>query len=164
MAFSGQAETHVSIYCRFQGQALAGMTEAWSFPGVLRIHPEVDDVRYDLNVPLGLHVSSHDTEREERLAVLEDHRRHERMEWAFPWSEAVPVFRIAWWQAVQTIGLALVFFVINDTILVLVVTMVRVLGRFASFAIAGDPILLILSGVQALGFQFWRYAGREEEE
>ncbi len=74
------------------------------------------------------------------------------------------LFRLAFERTVETIGLALVFFGFNVAIVVLVVLVLRTLGTFASLYIATDPVLLILSGLQALGFQFWRYAGREEGE
>ena len=94
VALTGQASSHISIKSRFQSQAFVGVTEAWGFSGVLRIHSKIDDVRDDLNMSLGLHVASHNTEREERLAVLEDHRRYKRMEGTFPWSQAVAVRRV----------------------------------------------------------------------
>jgi len=94
MAFARQAETDVPIDRGFQSQTLAGVTEAGCFPCVLGIHPEINDVCDNLGVPLGLHVSSHDSEREERLSVLEDHRGHKRVEGTFPWRQTVPVRRI----------------------------------------------------------------------
>ncbi len=74
------------------------------------------------------------------------------------------MFRPALRRTIQTIGLALLFFVINEAITILVVVVLRAFVRFASFAVASDPVLLILSSVQALVFQFWRYAGKDGKE
>ena len=74
------------------------------------------------------------------------------------------LFRLALGRATETIGLALVFFAVNVTIVVFIVLVLRTLGRFASLYVATDPVLLILSGLQALGFQFWRYAANVGKE
>ena len=74
------------------------------------------------------------------------------------------LFGLALERTAQTIGLALLFFGVNVTIIVFVVLIVKAMGWFASLYVATDPVLLILSGLQAIGFQFWRHAGGDGKE
>ena len=67
------------------------MTEARDLSGFLHVHAEVDQVEEHLDVPLRLHVSAHYAEREPRAAVLQNHRRNERVEWPFAGRELIRV-------------------------------------------------------------------------
>jgi hypothetical protein len=51
--------------------------------GFLHAETEVHEVHYDLHVALRLHRATHDTEAHERLAVLHDERRDDRVERTF---------------------------------------------------------------------------------
>ena len=58
----------------------------------------------------------------------------------------------------ELIGVAVAFFVINVTAVVVMTFVVRAAGRFVSLYGATDPILIGLSLIQAAAFQFWRYS------
>jgi hypothetical protein len=56
------------------------MVEAGCVAGRLDVHPEIDDVDENLRVPLGLHVSTHQPEREPGFAVFGHEARNDRVE------------------------------------------------------------------------------------
>ncbi len=58
----------------------------------------------------------------------------------------------------ESIGVAVTFFVVNVTAVVVIVLVLRAAGRFVSLYTATDPILIVLSLIQAAAFQFWRYS------
>ena len=65
----------------------------------------------------------------------------------------------------ESIGIAGAFFVINVTAVFAIVLVLRASGRFVSLYAPTDPILIILSLIQAATFQFWRYSnGHTGEE
>ena len=65
----------------------------------------------------------------------------------------------------ESIGVAVAFFVINVTAVFAIVLVLRASGRFVSLYAPTDPILIILSLIQAATFQFWRYSnGHTGEE
>ena len=67
------------------------MPHACGVAGFLHVHAEVHHVDHDLHVRLGLIVTAHHAERHERLAVLHDERRHERVKRPLAGGEAVRV-------------------------------------------------------------------------
>ena len=73
--------------------------------------------------------------------------------------------RVALVDGFKPIGVAVAFFVINVTAVVVIVLVLRATGRFVSLHAATDPILIVLSVIQAAAFQFWRYSnGHKGEE
>ncbi len=58
----------------------------------------------------------------------------------------------------ESIGVSVAFFVVNATAVVVIALVSRAAGRFVSLYTATDPILIVLSLVQAAAFQFWRYS------
>ena len=61
-------------------QLAAAVAHARGLAGVLDVHAEVDEVHHHLRVRLRLIVAAHHAERHPRLAVLQDHRGHERVQ------------------------------------------------------------------------------------
>ena len=57
----------------------------------------------------------------------------------------------------ESIGVAVVFFVVNVTAVVVIVLVLRTAGHFVSLYVATDHILIVLSLIQAAIFQFWDY-------
>ena len=64
-------------------------------------------------------------------------------------------------RTLETIGVAVAFFVINFGVTVIGILVVRSLGFFLSLYIAADYTLIVLSFLQAVVFQHWRYADVE---
>ena len=67
------------------------MADARAVSSHLDVHLEVDQVDEDLYVALGLHVASHYSEREPRLAVFRDKRGDDRVKRAFVGFETIEV-------------------------------------------------------------------------
>ena len=63
----------------------------------------------------------------------------------------------------ETVGIAVVFFIGNATVLVVGALTMRALGVFVSLYLATDLTLVILSSIQAVVFQFWRYSDESDE-
>ena len=63
----------------------------------------------------------------------------------------------------ETVGIAVVFFIANATVLVVGALTMRALGVFVSLYLATDLMLVILSSIQAVVFQFWRYSDESDE-
>ena len=63
----------------------------------------------------------------------------------------------------ESIGVAAVFCVINVTVVVIFSLISRGAGRFVSLYAATDPILMVLSLLQAGAFQFWRYSNGKKD-
>ena len=64
----------------------------------------------------------------------------------------------------ESIGVAVVFFVVNVTVVVIFVLVSRAAGRFVSLHALTDPMLIILSLLQAAAFQFWQRSDRKKDE
>ena len=60
----------------------------------------------------------------------------------------------------ETVGVAVVFYAVNVLATVAGTLALRALGLFVSLYYATDYVLVILSFIQALVFQNWRYRGR----
>jgi hypothetical protein len=80
-----------------------------------------------------------------------------RLRW--PWRALGP----AWGKALECVGAAVVFALLNAAVGVFVILAARaVSGRFVSLYLGADHTLLALSGLQALVFQWWRESSRRE--
>ncbi len=62
-------------------------------------------------------------------------------------------------RTVETVGVAVAFFVVNVGVTVVGTLALRSLGFFFSLYIATDYTLIVLSLLQGVVFQYWRYAG-----
>ena len=62
-------------------------------------------------------------------------------------------------RTVETVGVAVVFFVINVGVTIVSVLALRSMGFFASLYVATDYTLIVLSFLQGMVFQYWRYSG-----
>src|SRR5262245_42844646 len=92
---------HLGRYFRFEPHRaaalgrLAGrlrgteMAKPGGVSGLLNIHSEVDHVAEDLNMPLSLHVSSHQSEAQPGPLILGDEGRDDRMEWPLARLESI---------------------------------------------------------------------------
>jgi hypothetical protein len=63
-------------------------------------------------------------------------------------------------RAVETVGVAVVFFVVNVGVTVVGILALRSLEVFVSLYVATDYTLIVLSFLQGVVFQYWRYADR----
>jgi mannose/fructose/N-acetylgalactosamine-specific phosphotransferase system component IID len=61
----------------------------------------------------------------------------------------------------ESVGVAVVFVVVNVTGVTIFVLVSRATGRFVPFDLATDLNLIVLSLLQAAAFQLWRYSSRE---
>jgi hypothetical protein len=61
-------------------------------------------------------------------------------------------------RTLETVGLAVVFFMVNVSVTVVGILGFRALGWFISLYVATDYTLVALSSLQAVLFQFWRYS------
>jgi hypothetical protein len=65
-------------------------------------------------------------------------------------------------KACECVGLMLVFSVVNLSVAIFAILVVRSLsGRFVSLYLASDAVFLMLSWLQALTFQAWREDSRQ---
>ena len=62
-------------------------------------------------------------------------------------------------RTLETVGIAVVFFVANVALTVVAVLALRLFGIFTSLYLGTDPTIALLSCLQALVLQFWRYSG-----
>ena len=69
--------------------AAADVADARRVDRLLQVEAAIDQVDQDLRVPLGLDVAAHDAVGHQQPAVLEHHRRDQRVERPFPGLEAV---------------------------------------------------------------------------
>ena len=67
-------------------------------------------------------------------------------------------------QTAETAGVVAAFLALNVAIVVVLSFILRTVGFFVSLYIATDIMLVILSSIQAVAFQFWRYSDRSGEE
>jgi hypothetical protein len=67
-------------------------------------------------------------------------------------------------RTVETVGVAVAFFVVNVGLTVVGTLALRSLGFFVSLYVATDYTLIVLSFLQAVVFQYWRYAGAAKEQ
>ena len=66
-------------------------------------------------------------------------------------------------RTVETVGVAVAFFVVNVGLTVVGTLALRSLGIFVSLYVATDYTLTVLSFLQAVVFQYWRYAGASKK-
>ena len=64
----------------------------------------------------------------------------------------------------ESIGIGVVFFVVNATAVLIIVLGLRAAGPFVPLYAPADPVLIILSLIQAATFQFWRYSSSHKGE
>ncbi len=62
-------------------------------------------------------------------------------------------------RTVETVVVAVAFFVVNVGVTVVGILALRSLGVFVSLYIATDYTLIVLSFLQGVVFQYWRYGG-----
>jgi hypothetical protein len=67
-------------------------------------------------------------------------------------------------RTAETIGVAVVFHAANVGLIVATVLALRTTGTFLSIYAATDETLVIVSSLQALAFQLWRYSGGRPEK
>ena len=64
-------------------------------------------------------------------------------------------------RTVETVGVAVAFFIVNVGVAVAGTLALRTLGWFVSLYVATDYTLIVLSFLQAVLFQHWRYTGEQ---
>src|SRR5256885_808502 len=90
MPFLLQRATHLSTDRGFECETLTfDVAKARLLARLLHIHAEINQVEQDLHMPLRLHIAAHHSEREPRLTIAENHRGHERVEWALAAFQAI---------------------------------------------------------------------------
>src|SRR2546423_11965372 len=55
------------------------MLNAGGVAGFLQVHPEIDEIKNDLDMSLRLHLSAHHAKADEWLAIFCDERRNDRV-------------------------------------------------------------------------------------
>jgi hypothetical protein len=85
---------HLGSDRRFERESAVEVSEARLLARPLNVHPEINDVEQNLDVPLRLHVAAHHAEREPGLAVFEDHRGNDRVKGAFAAFEPIGRFLV----------------------------------------------------------------------
>ena len=64
----------------------------------------------------------------------------------------------------ESIGVAVVFFVVNGTVVFILALVLRAGGGSVSLYAPTDPSLRVLALFQAAAFQFWRYSNGKKDE
>ena len=94
MAEPLQAGHHLLGHRLLHQQRIALEEHARGIERSLRVHTIIEHVAHDVDVAHGLEVGAHDAEGHVGLAFLQHHGRHQRVQGAFAWRDAVGMPRI----------------------------------------------------------------------